>query len=173
MTPNTYLLALAALAVSFVGFSTLVITLRQTAGGALSLLDAFLMRTFIQLGFLVVAGALLPPLLSLSSLEAAKIWRLASIAVSVPALFFAITYPSRRQFVFGKRTPTSIYTDVAVLSAAGLLLALNASGLIFAPEPFVFAASLTLILCLSGWAYLQALTLLLREHLSHSDGRGE
>lgn len=173
MTSNTYLLALAALSVSFVGFSSLVITLRQTGGGALSRHDAFLMRTFVQLGFMVGAGALLPPLLSLSSLAPMQVWRIASFALAVPALFFAITYPYRRQLVSRQRTPLTIWIDAAVLAGSGLLLILNASGLYFTPNPFAFAASLTLILCLSGLAYLQALNLLLREHISHSAGPHE
>ena len=117
MTANTYLLALAALAVSFVGFSSLIITLRRSIGTELSHLDEFVMRTFIQLGFLVAAGGLLPPLLSLSTLAARQIWRLASLALSVPVLFFAITYPYRRQRVCHKRTPTRIWNDVAAVSA--------------------------------------------------------
>jgi hypothetical protein len=173
MTANTYLLALAALAVSFVGFSSLVITLRKSIGSELSHLDEFVMRTFIQLGFLVAAGGLLPPLLSLSTLAAMQIWRLASMALSVPALFFAITYPYRRQLVSHKRTPARIWNDVAVLCAASVLLMLNASGLFFAPGALAFAVSLTLILCLSGWAFMRALQLMLGEHLTHSDARDQ
>ena len=168
MSAYTYLLALAALAVSFVGFSSLVITLRKSVGSELSRLDEFVMRTFIQLGFMVAAGGLLPPLLSLSALGAVQIWRLASLALSVPVLFFAITYPYRRQLVSHKRTPTRVLNDVAVLSAASALLMLNASGLFFAPGALAFAGSLTLILCLSGWAFMRALQLLLGEHLTHS-----
>lgn len=172
MTANTYLLALAALAVSFVGFSSLIITLRRSIGSELSHLDEFVMRTFIQLGFLVAAGGLLPPLLSLSMLAARQIWRIASLALSVPVLFFAITYPYRRQRVCHNRTPTRVWNDVAVVSAASVLLMLNASGLLFAPGPLAYAASLTLILCLSGWAFMRALQLLLGDHLTHS-GSGQ
>ena len=170
MAPNTYLLALAALAVSFVGFSTLVISLRQTSGGGLSYRDAFLMRTFIQLGFMVVGGALLPPLLSLSSLSPTLVWRIASVALAIPALSFAMTYPYRRSHVFShQRTPLAIWSDTVVLTGSGLLLILNASGLYFAPSSFAFAASLTLILSLSGVAYLQAMKVLLREHLTRTN----
>jgi len=171
VAPNTYLLSLAALAVTFVGFASLVVTLRQIGGGNVSKLDAFLTRTFIQLGFLVAAGALLPPLLALSSLAMPLIWRIASVAVAAPAIFFAVTYPYRRQIASGVRTPTAIWADVLVLFGIGALLAANASGLFFQPEPFLFAGALTLMLCLSGWAYLQALQLLLREHVSRSSAR--
>jgi hypothetical protein len=65
LTGATYLYTLAALAVSFVGFSALVMILRQTFGGEVSRLDTLITRIFIQLGFMVAAGALLPSLLSL------------------------------------------------------------------------------------------------------------
>jgi hypothetical protein len=63
---STYLYTLAALSITFVGFSALVIYLRQTVGGEMSKLDVLITRIFIQLGFIVVAGAMLPPLLSLA-----------------------------------------------------------------------------------------------------------
>ena len=95
--PDSFLLSLATLAISFVGFSSLVLTFRQCGGGKLSRFDAFLMRTFIQLGFLVAASALIPPLLSLSSISALQIWQFSSLASAVPAALFAVTYPYRRQ----------------------------------------------------------------------------
>ena len=164
--PNTYLLALAALAVTFVGFSSLVLTFRQCGGGKLSRIDAFLMRIFIQLGFLVAASALVPPLLSLSSLGASQIWRFASLVSALPGALFAVTYPYRRQIASNERTPVTIWIAVVVLFGASLLLLVNATGLIFAPSPFVFSVSLTITLCLSGWGYLQAFTLLVQDHLS-------
>jgi hypothetical protein len=54
------LYTLAALSVTFVGFSSLVVVLRQTMGGEMSQLDVLITRTFIQVGFLVAAGAMLP-----------------------------------------------------------------------------------------------------------------
>src|SRR5260370_33713373 len=59
---TTYLYALAGLSVSFVGFSTLVIVFRQSAGGRLSSYDSYFLLSFMQAGFLVTAGALFPPL---------------------------------------------------------------------------------------------------------------
>lgn len=56
--PGTaYLYTLAALSVTFVGFSALAIILRQTFGGEMSRLDILITRIFIQLGFIVVAAS--------------------------------------------------------------------------------------------------------------------
>jgi hypothetical protein len=76
---SSYLYTLAALSVTFVGFYALVIVLRQTFGGALSKLDVLITRIFIQLGFLVAASAMLPPLFALFGLRQDLIWRTCSL----------------------------------------------------------------------------------------------
>ena len=68
MPELTYLYTLASLSVTFVGFSALVIILRQTMGGEMSKLDILITRIFIQLGFIVAGGAMLPALLQLFAL---------------------------------------------------------------------------------------------------------
>jgi hypothetical protein len=167
----TYLYALASLSVTFVGFSALVIILRQTIGGEMSRLDALVTRIFIQLGFIVAAGAMLPPLLSLLGLPPVLTWRVASTAAAVPAFLFAMTYPMRRRAASGVRTPVAIWIDVVILLAAALILGGNAAGLAGEPSAGPFAAALTAILFLSGWAYLQALNILLRPHIDRLDRR--
>jgi hypothetical protein len=165
ISASTYLFALATISVTFVGFSALVIILRQTIGGEMSRLDILITRIFIQLGFIVAAGAVLPPLLMLFSLPPSLTWRISSIAAAVPSLLFAVTYPSRRHAASGVRTPIVIWIDVLILLAAALILIWNAVGVGFEPSAGPFAAALTAILFLSGWAYLQALNILLRPHI--------
>jgi hypothetical protein len=165
ISASTYLLALATISVTFVGFSALVIILRQTIGGEVSRLDVLVTRIFIQLGFIVAAGAMLPPLLMLLSLTPSLMWRVSSIAAAVPSFLFAVTYPRRRRAASGVRTPFVIWIDVLVLLVAALILACNAVGVGFEPSAGPFAAALTAILFLSGWAYLQALNILLRPHV--------
>lgn len=163
---STYLFTLAALSVTFVGFSALVVVLRQTFGGEMSRLDILITRIFIQLGFIVVAGAMLPPLLFFFQWPQDVIWRTASVVPAVPAFIFAVTYPSRRRAASGVPTPFVIWIDVMILVLASLALMCNALGLGFEPGPGPFAASLTTILFLSGWAYLQALRTLIVHHTS-------
>ena len=163
-SPAGYLFTLATLAISFVGFSALVIVLRQALGGAMSKLDVLLARIFIQLGFLVAAGAILPPMLALFPWPERVVWRISSLCVSMPTLLFAVTYPARRRAASGARTPPRVWLDVFVLILAAAALVANGTGAVGAPGAALFAASLTGILCLSGSAYLQALNILLRQH---------
>lgn len=163
---SVYLYTLAGLAVTFVGFSALVIILRQTLGGEMSRLDILITRIFIQLGFIVAAGAMFPPLLSLFSLPAILVWRISSLIAGIPSFLFAVTYPSRRHAASGVATPFVIWIDVLILLSAALVLFCNAAGVGFGPGVGPFAAALTSVLFLSGWAYLQALNILLRPHIS-------
>jgi hypothetical protein len=165
----TYLFTLASLSVTFVGFSALVIIIRQTLGGQMSPLEILITRIFIQLGFMVTAGAMLPPLLALFELPHPLIWRISSLAAAIPSFLFAVTYPSRRRAASGVPTPLVIWLDIMVLLAAVAVLILNCAGIGIAPGPGPFAAALTVILFLSGFAYLQALRLLLRHHVSRVD----
>ena len=167
LSGSTYLYTIAGLSVTFVGFSALVVLLRQIVGGAMTRLDTLITRIFIQLGFIVVAGAMLPPLLSLFHLSPDRIWRISSAIAAIPAFLFAVTYPKRRHAASGVPTPAVIWLDILVLLLAAVALVCNAAGLGFEPGPGPFAAALTTILFLGGWAYLQALNMLLGPHLSH------
>ena len=76
-----------------------------------------------------------------------------------------MTYPWRRQGASGVRTPIGVWLDIGVLLVAATILIANAIGIAFEPGPGPFAVGLTVILFVSGWAYLQALNVLLRQHL--------
>jgi len=159
-----YLYTLATLSVTFVGFSALVLILRQTLGGEMSKLDILITRIFIQMGFMVAAGSMLPPLIRLLLPTGAQSWRISSLVIAVPSLIFACTYPARRRAAAGVTTPIGVWIDVWVIVTLSLLLFGTAAGVFGGREPGLFAAALTGILFVAGWAYLQALNTLLRHH---------
>jgi hypothetical protein len=115
----SYLQTLSTIAVTFVGFAALVIILRQALGGEMSKMDILLTRIFIQLGFMVAAGSLLPSLLGLFPWSTSVVWRLSSAIVGVPTLLFALTSPARRRVASGVPAPWGVWLDVFVLSAVG------------------------------------------------------
>ena len=67
MTPaeSDFLLRLASLSLSFVGFSAVVVSLRGALGGELSDQHLRLVRLYIEGGLLVTALGLVPTLLNL------------------------------------------------------------------------------------------------------------
>jgi hypothetical protein len=107
-TVDFYLYALATIAVTFVGFSTLLIVFRQTIGGKLTPYDVYFVLSFMQSGFLVAAGALLPPLVSLYGLGPEQVWRVASGIIAIPYIFFVISVPARRRRATGAPLPVFI-----------------------------------------------------------------
>jgi hypothetical protein len=160
----SYLYTLATVSITFVGFSALVLILRQTLGGEMSNLDILIARIFIQLGFIVSAGSLIPPLLLLNHLSDDIVWRASSLATAIPTFLFASTYPSRRRAASGVKTPSSVWVDVVIALLLSVWLLCNAAGVIVVPSSGPYVAALTGILFLAGWAYLQALNTVLRHH---------
>ena len=64
LTGASFLYTLAALMITFAGFSALLLGIRQAAGIQPSPLDRYLAKTALTQLFTLAAGALLPPLLS-------------------------------------------------------------------------------------------------------------
>jgi hypothetical protein len=116
---------------------------------------------------------MLPPLLFLFPIPQEWIWRISSLAAAVPAVVFGVTYPSRRFEAANTPTPVIIWIDIGVLLLAALVLFCNAFGIGFTPGPGPHCAGLTSILFLSGWAYLQALKLLLAPHMKRLPKSGQ
>ncbi len=157
----TYLYALAGLSVSFVGFSTLLIVFRQSAGGRLTHYDSYFVLTFMQAGFVVSAGALVPLLLALLGLSEGAALRAASALTAIPICVFVATVPGRRRVATGGPTPTFVRILLALQGLAGVSLLLAALGTPPVTEVGLYAAALTTMLVTSGIAFLLALHVML------------
>jgi hypothetical protein len=164
---STYLYALSAISTTFVGFSALIMMVRQISGDGLSELEAWITRTFVQLGFFVTAGALTPPLLALCRFEDEVIWCLCSGIFGAAMLIFVLTYPARRRAVAGTSAPAFVYLDLSLLFGAVVLLISNAAGRPLAPNAGFYAAGLTGVLFVSGLGSLHALGHLRRDDSAH------
>ena len=162
--PGTaYLFALGTISATFVGFSALIMIFRQTVGGGLSPFDSWVTLVFIQLGFFVTAGCLVPPLLALLAMPADLIWRLCSGVAALTVGLFAATYPRRRRAVSGTRLPRYTWLDLLFLAVFVAVLLANAIGLPVTPNAGLFALGLTGVLFASGVGYLHTLGALHRE----------
>lgn len=62
---EVYLFNLSLIAISFAVVSALVMIMRQSMGGKMSLFDVYLISTYISWGFTQSLVALLPPLVAL------------------------------------------------------------------------------------------------------------
>ena len=61
---SAYLYTLAVMAMTFVGFTAIVMILRQSLGAPLSRFDTLVARFFMVWGFVIAFFAMLPPLLA-------------------------------------------------------------------------------------------------------------
>jgi hypothetical protein len=158
-----YLYALATISVTFVGFSSLVLVFRQTIGRATTHYDSYFVLAFMQVGFIVAGGCLLPPLLALFGLAESMVWRAASGVASLPILLFVATVPRRRRGAVGEPAPLFVRLLLLLQLLMGLYLLANAIAVYFAPAAGNYAAVMAGMLFTSGIAYLMALDIALRD----------
>src|SRR5690349_24193392 len=105
---SAYLYALATVSITFVGFSALLLVFRQTIGGRMTRYDAFFTLSFVQAGFIVAMGALLPPLLALYGLTDGIVWRASSAVDAALILAFVAAFPVRRRRATGSGAPAYV-----------------------------------------------------------------
>jgi hypothetical protein len=158
-----YLYALATISVTFVGFSALLLVFRQTAGGATTRYDSYFILAFMQVGFIVAGGSMLPQLLALFGLTATTVWRVASVVAAVPILLFVFTVPRRRRAAVGGSAPFFVRVLLVLQLLMAVYLLVNAAAVGVVQGPASYAAVMAGMLFTSGIAYLMALDIALRE----------
>ncbi|MGP8169892.1 hypothetical protein [Rhodoblastus sp.] len=136
----TLLYTLAGLMITFAGFSTLLLILRQAAGAKVSLLDRYLARTVMTYVFVLTAGALLPALFALYDIPEKWIWRGSDVLFGLSMLSLQVTYPHRRRRAVGDGPPPPIFAVFVVLGSAVTLAML---GYILAGLPYSRAVYIT------------------------------
>jgi hypothetical protein len=158
---SDYLFRLAALSLSFVGFSAVVVTLRGALGGELSDRHLRLVRLYIEGGLLVTALALIPTLLNLVHVPDAVIWPLSSAAAgSIFTFVLLIQFRRRRTIEPGRFPPwvVLIYA-LSIVAVAGLWF--NVAGIPFAPSVGPYAVVLTWALFIFGFIFVRTIELFL------------
>jgi hypothetical protein len=156
---SDYLLRLATLSLSFVGFSAVVVTLRGALGGEISDRHLRLVRLYIEGGFLVTALALVPTLLNLVHIPGTVMWPIASAAAaSIFTLVLVIQFRRRRSVEPGRFPPwVVIIYGGSIVAVAGLWL--NVAGAPFLPSAGPYAVVLTWALCVFGFIFVRTIEL--------------
>lgn len=162
MTPaeSDFLLRLAALSLSFVGFSAIVVTLRGALGGKLSDRHLRLVRLYIEGGFVVTALGLLPPLLSLLHVSEPAIWPVSSAVAALIFTFVLVTQFRRRRAIEGHFPPwVVIVFAISMMAVIGLWL--NVAGIPFRSGIGPYAVTLTWALCVFGFIFVRTIEIFL------------
>ena len=158
---SDYLLRLASLSLSFVGFAAVVVTLRGALGGELSDRHLRLVRLYIEGGLLVTALALVPTLLNLLHVPDTVTWPLSSAAAASIFTFFALIQYRRRRKVEPGGFPLWVIIINAVSIVVILALWLNVAGLLFRPNVGPYAVALTWALCIFGFIFVRTIEIFL------------
>jgi hypothetical protein len=160
---SAYLYTLAMLAMTFVGFTAIVMIFRQSLGARLSPFDALVARFFMVWGFSIAYGAMLPPLLAAFELSQPVIWRTSCIAMGLMLIGLSIVYPLLRRRAVLQRPPPFVYGQ----SAAGLII--GAILIADAAEPFrlplgsaIYFAVLTFTLAQASVGFIITINVMLR-----------
>jgi hypothetical protein len=156
-----YLLRLAGLSLSFVGFSAVVVTLRGALGGELSDRHLRLVRLYIEGGLLVTALALVPALLNLLHVPDTVTWPVCSaIAASIFTILLLIQFRRRRAIELGHFPLwVVIVYATSALVVAGLWF--NVAAVPFTPSVGPYAIALTWALCIFGFIFVRTIELFL------------
>jgi hypothetical protein len=146
MEASGYLYTIAAVGMSFAGLSVLTMILRQILGGQMTKFDSFVSRTWVQLGFMITFGSILPPLLALFEVSTLMVWRISSGLMAIILGCWALTFPRRRHATNPTRLPIQVIIFVVAMDLVALALAANAITVPVERLQGVYAAAVTLIL---------------------------
>ena len=125
----TYLVAIATISITFVGFSSVVVVFRQTQGNRLDNLHIFLVRFFIEMGLMVTGFSLLPVLLGVLGMPGAELWRLASAAYAIAHIsYIRVLFLRRKRYTSGAFSLRRNFLFILISIVVDVALILNAIG---------------------------------------------
>ena len=157
---SDFLLRLAALSLSFVGFSAVVVTLRGALGGELSDRHLRLVRLYIEGGLLVTVLGLVPTLLNLLNVPELTTWRVASAAAALVFTFVLVVQFRRRRAVEGEFPAWVVVVFlISILLIIGLWI--NVAGIFFRPGVGPYALVLTWALGVFGFTFVRTIEIFL------------
>ena len=164
----TFLYALAALMVTFAGFSALLLSIRQAAGARLSLLDRFIVRAILIQLFILTGGALLPPILGLWNVSEAWLWRAAALCFAIPMLVLLLTYSHRRWKAVGTGPPPigfAVFIVVGSAAIAAMLIYIIGG---FEYQPAAYITALTTNFFTTAFGFVTALDVIMKQPVGTS-----
>jgi len=152
-----YLFTLGQISTTFVGFAALIMMFRQGLGGSVSASHSLMTLVFIELGFVVTAGSLLPELLGICGVPTELRWRVCSGALALVVGVFVATYHRRRRRVTARSAPFYVTADVLLLTAFLAILGAEALNRPFFAPAASYAVGLTGTLFTGALGYLHSL----------------
>lgn len=159
---SNYLLTLATISITFLGFSTIAFVFGQASGSRLPAVEIHLIRSFIRTGLGVTIFSLLPLLLGLLGITPSLVWRISSFALALVHIngliwFYRGTQALRSVFA----APWQRYITLGISIAVILGLFINTIGIGIEPNVGLYALGATWILVEEMFTFIIALRLFL------------
>ena len=159
-----YFYGIAALAMAFVGFTAIVVVLRQGTGKPMSALHVLFTHLFVELGLMATGFAMLAPTLAICGMPEDLVWRISSgvmLAFLVPWL---VTYGMRRKAAAPAESLPLRYWIMTILGVLVVAaLGLNAAGTAMHPGPGPLAVATVYVLAYASVAFLATYSSFLRD----------
>jgi hypothetical protein len=159
-----YFYALAALAMAFVGFTAIVVVLRQGTGKPLSLLHLLFTHLFVELGLMATAFAMLAPTLAICGIRENFVWRISSAIMLVVLVPWLVTYARRRKAAAPHVNLPLRYWIMTILGMFVVVaLCLNLVGSLIHPGPGPLAITTIYVMSYASVAFLGTYSSFLRD----------
>jgi hypothetical protein len=162
-TGAAYLYTIAVIGITFIGFSAIVMMLRQTSGRPMERFDILIAHVYMEFGLIVSVGSLLPPLFSFWGLRPEMVWRVSSALVGAALLLFSLTYRRRRRKALGEPLPWYTKTNIAVIVLVGVVFVGNACGIAREKMPAIYLSAITAFMTFAIASWLRALSIIFLE----------
>jgi hypothetical protein len=160
----TYLVAVATISITFVGFSSVVVVFRQTQGNRLDRLHIFLVRFFIEMGLIVTGFSLLPLLLAVCGLPITWVWRIASAAYAIVHLIYIrVQFQRLRQYTTASFSLRRNFVAILISIVIDAALILNAIGWPFGSTIGPYVIAITWGLMVAGIFFAQTVSTFVEE----------
>ena len=140
---EAYFYALATVGITFAGFATILMALREGRGTGMSRFHLWVTRSYIQAGLVTAICAMLPPLLFALGLELTLTWRIASALIGFPALAMLAAAPAQWRAATDQPVRPRVWAQIVIGIVINGALLLNAAGWPWAPAagPLMLALS--------------------------------
>ena len=159
-----YFYSLAALAMAFVGFSSIVVVLRQGTGKPLSPLHLLFTHLFVELGLMATAFAMLAPTLAMCGIHEDLVWRIASVIMLIVLVPWLPFYGKRRRAAAPNENLPLRYWIMTLLGIITVVaLGLNIIGSPIHPGPGPLAIATVYVLAYASVAFLATYSLFIRD----------
>jgi hydrogenase-4 membrane subunit HyfE len=159
-----YFYALAALSMAFVGFTAIVVVLRQGTGKPFSPLHLLFTHLFVELGLMATTFAMLAPTLAVCGIHEDLVWRISSVIMLVVLVPWLAVYSKRRKAAAPNESLPLRYWIMTILGTVAVVaLGLNVVGALIHPGPGPLAITTVYVLSYASVAFLATYSLFLRD----------